>query len=148
MIPVACQTQYLTEIESDLNVNSVLSEVANTSKDDSEAEGETGLGDEGDKQKRQMRYYTEVMIPGTILKYNFSILPTATDLDRGSFNSIMRDFINEARLGGNKRIGYGEILFNDFKVDNELADGHDSYIDGLKNDITTFLEELDMRWGK
>ena len=94
-----------------------------------------------------MRYESEVMKPGTVMRYKFKIKPQATDLDRGAFWSSLRQFLNDPVVGGNNRIGHGELHFLDLNVNDELADAYEHYLVERKEDILNYLDELNSRWG-
>ncbi|OPY24774.1 MAG: hypothetical protein A4E26_00128 [Methanobacterium sp. PtaU1.Bin097] len=147
LIPYACQTQFMTGVESNLNVNSVITEQRNTTMDDSHVEGEKGFGEGDDKQKRQMRYGREEMKAGTLMRYKFKLYPDATDMDKACFHSTIRYFLVDPIVGGNQRIGCGELNFLDLKVDDELADKYEAYVLGVKDKAIAYLDDLDRRWG-
>jgi len=147
LIPYACQTQFMTGVESNLNVNSVITERSNTTVDDSLVEGEKGLGEGDDIQKQQMRYGQELLKAGTLMRYKFKFRPDATNLDKGAFWSALRLFLQDPIVGGNNRIGCGELHFLDLKVNDQLADEYEKYLHETKDKALSYLDDLNRRWG-
>ena len=58
-----------------------------------------------------MRYGIETFVPGTRF-YSMFTLTNATDLEYEFFNDVLSDWLPVARVGGNARIGHGNLAFD------------------------------------
>jgi len=129
---VGKETKQLTNIESDNSVNKFLDTIFYTRKDDYEKE-------KVDKTS-QMKYESEVLIPGTPLS-QYIYLYTNSELEQSAFGFMMNVFKEKPQLGGKANVGHG---FVDVSCDKEFPDDK-TFIDFLnenKEDIKDYLNNF------
>ena len=91
---------------------------------------------EGDKIKSQMQYYIETIAAGTMFYWKICLTDT-DDMETGAFLNILQKFANTPYvLGGNGRVGLGDI-----KMDIISTDTIDSDVDFKNDDFVKYIED-------
>jgi hypothetical protein len=137
--PVAKETQHVTGVASEVSVWDLCQQLQYTRRDDRQQKDPGPEDDEGRrKQAEQMLYRTEVLIPGTQFKHNFT-LKDATPIERACFMRCLLEFESSGRkLGGDSRIGHGRVGWT-YKPD--ATEPYDVFLEAGKGKIRKFLLE-------
>jgi CRISPR type IV-associated protein Csf2 len=90
---------------------------------------------EGEKIKSQMQYYTETIAAGTVFYWKICLIDT-NDMETGAFLDVLQQFANTPYvLGGNGRIGLGDI-----KVEIVSTKTTDSDVDFKNDDFVQYVD--------
>ena len=138
-IPITKETEGITGIKSEVSIFQILNKVPHTHMDDSKQRDKIDKAKE--KSEVQMRYYDEVMIPGTQL-YHYFVLRDCSELEKSCFWTAINEFNKYPRLGGNSRIGMGKVRW-----DYEIGDTK-LYEDYLKENKKEIFKVFKMIYSK
>ena len=104
---------------------------------------------EGDKIKSQMQYYNETISAGTIFYWKICLTNT-DDMETGAFLNILNKFANTPYvLGGNGRIGLGDIkidIISTRTIDSDVDFKNDDFVKYItpyqenKKDVSEYFE--------
>lgn len=136
-IPISCQTQHMTGVESETSIYSLIGEIAATRRDDMEDKPKGGQ--DPDEQKQQMRYTHEVLIPGTEF-YHYFTLRNCNDLEKGAFWSTIAEFCKYPKLGGLECRGFGMVRL-DYEIQHEAAKQYDEWVVQNKDSIIKYYND-------
>jgi hypothetical protein len=135
IISVCKESEYITDIESNLLSHELIGNTFYTRKDDSSHAIEIIQNE--DKKNTQMIYETEHIIAGTKLVGSLGVYQ-ATELEIGCLSDTLQLWSKMPTLGGKSAIGHGKIY-----IENDINIPHgDLYRTHLKNkidDIKAFL---------
>jgi len=139
LIPISCQTQGRTGIESEISIYSLLDERPATRRDD--MEDKTKGTQDPDEQKQQMRYTHEVLVAGTEF-YHYFTLKSCNELEKGAFWSTLAEFSKYPKIGGLGCRGFGMVKLG-YTIDVESAQKYEVWVVENKETITKYLEGLE-----
>ncbi len=139
LIPISCQTQNITGINSETSIDSLLDEVAATRRDD--MEDRTKGTQDPDEQKQQMRYTHEVLVAGTEF-YHYFTLKNCNDMEIGAFWSTLADFSKYPKIGGLGCRGFGMVRLG-YTINSESAQKYEDWVAANKDSITKYIHELE-----
>jgi CRISPR/Cas system CSM-associated protein Csm3 (group 7 of RAMP superfamily) len=138
LIPISCQTQNRTGIESEISIYSLLDERPATRRDDME---DKPKGNNDDDQKQQMRYTHEVLIAGTEF-YHYFTLKNCNELETGAFWSTLAEFSKYPKIGGLGSRGFGMIKM-DYEIQNESAMKYELWVQENIEMIVKYIHDLE-----
>ena len=138
LVPISCQTQGRTGIESEISIYSLLDERPATRRDDME---DKPKGAPDDEQKQQMRYTHEVLVAGTEF-YHYFTLKSCNELETGAFWSTLAEFSKYPKIGGLGCRGFGMVRLG-YTIDTELAQKYEAWIVENKEAITEYIKYLE-----
>jgi CRISPR/Cas system CSM-associated protein Csm3 (group 7 of RAMP superfamily) len=138
LIPISCQTQQRTGVESEISIYSLLDERAATRRDDME---DKPKGNNDDDQKQQMRYTHEVLIAGTEF-YHYFTLKNCNELETGAFWSTLAEFNKYPKIGGLGSRGFGMIKM-DYVIQSDSAQKYEAWVLENKDMIVKYILDLE-----
>lgn len=130
--PVAKETEYITDIESDKSVFEYLDTIFYTRRED--YEGTT----EGDTM--QMKYEAEILIPGTPL-YQEIVSLCNTKLEESALSLFIEEFKKHPYIGGKSNVGHGYVEVEQ-QGELESSEAVEQYIEANKEDIIDYLNSM------
>jgi len=139
LIPISCQTQGRTGIESEISIYSLLDERAATRRDD--MEDKTKGTQDPDEQKQQMRYTHEVLVAGTEF-YHYFTLKSCNEIEKGAFWSTLAEFSKYPKVGGLGCRGFGMVKLG-YTIDTDSAQKYEDWVVENKEQIVKYIHELE-----
>lgn len=132
LMPVAKETAVYTGIESDHSVYEYLDVIFYTHRDDFE---ESDIAND----TVQMKYETEVLIPGTVLVSQL-ILDSDNEVELGALGAALEAWLGTSILGGRNAVGHGKVEAEFIpKIPNPKS--YHEYLQRNKEEIIDFLKE-------